>query len=275
MFASTARKPSSLVAKRVRTSSTTVSQSVRATEKGHSNGRGLCYNAVMYNYAHFKPKEYDFSKFEGPKSGEKAIDFAATKLNGEHVKLSDFFGNWIVLETGSISCPIYESKIKPMNELARKFSDVTFFVLYVREAHPGEKIREHGSFEEKLSCARRARDEDGESRTILVDDVEGSAHRLYGSMPNSVYVIDSKGHVVFRGDWNDIDEVHNVLQARDSIQARPREHYSARPSFRGHKEGMLGTLRRAGWVAVWDFMKAFPVMVFKHIQKLRFQKGKS
>jgi len=238
-------------------------------------GDRFCYNIVMYNYSHFKPKEYDFSKFEGPKPGEQAVNFTATKLDGECVKLSDFFGNWIVFETGSISCPIYESKIKPMNELARTFPNITFLVLYVREAHPGEKIHQHSSFEEKLSCARLARDEDGESRTIIVDDVEGSAHRLYGSMPNSVYVINPKGVVVFHGDWNDIDEVKNVLQERGTMTTRPKERYSGRPSFRGHKRGMLGTLRRAGWVAVWDFMKAFPIMVFKHIKKLKFQKEKN
>jgi len=236
--------------------------------------RRFCYNIVMYNYSHFKPEEYDFSKFEGPKPGETAVDFVATKLDEESVRLSDFFGSWIVLETGSISCPIYESKIKPMNELARKSPDTTFLVLYVREAHPGERIGQHESFEEKLSCARRARDEDKESRTIIVDDIDGSAHRLYGSMPNSVYVINPKGTVVFRGDWNDISEVRNVLKARDSIKIHPKEHYSARPSFRGHKGSIFGTLRRAGRVAAWDFVKAFPPMVLKHIQKSRFQKKK-
>lgn len=100
----------------------------------------------MYRYDKFKPFQYDFSKFEGSKAGEAAMDLVATKLNGETVKLSDFFGSWIVLETGSITCPIYEAKVEPMNRLARKFTDVTFLVLYVREVHPGENIPQHQSF---------------------------------------------------------------------------------------------------------------------------------
>ena len=227
----------------------------------------------MYNYPHFTPSDYDFSKFEGPRPGERAVDFTAIDLEGNKRKLSDFFGQWVVLETGSVTCPIYTSKIKTMNQLTGAYPDVTWLLLYVREAHPGENIPQHNVFEEKLACARRARDEDQETRTILVDDLAGTAHRAYGSMPNSVYVINPAGKIVFRGDWNDARAVRRVLKERNPEKIYDKERYSARPNFSGGRGGMLGALRRAGRQAVWDFIKAAPVMVGKHIKKLFVRHG--
>lgn len=221
----------------------------------------------MYRYSHFKASEYDFSDFDGPKAGNKALDFPATMLDGKEVRLSDFFGSWAVLEMGSITCPITESKVEPMERLARKFSDVTFLVLYVREAHPGENVRQHRSFEEKVSCAQRFRNEYGVARTVLVDDIEGSAHQQYGGMPNSVYIMNPSGRVVFRGDWNNVAMVEKILTERDPDKIYGKERFSVRPYFGGGNP--FRALSVAGKTAIWDFIKAFPAMVMKHIIKPR------
>jgi hypothetical protein len=97
-------------------------------------------DAAEYNYSNFKPDYYNFTEFKGAKAGEKALDFDAYGLDGEKVKLSDFLGTWLVLETGSFSCPMYVGNIHKMNRLAKKFKDVRFLVLYVREAHPGSSV---------------------------------------------------------------------------------------------------------------------------------------
>jgi len=219
----------------------------------------------MYNYKNFKAREYDFSTFNGPRAGEKALDFRATTLEGKDASLSDLLGNWIVLEMGSITCPVTESKVVPMNDLARIFSDVTFLVLYVREAHPGEKIGQHSSFEEKSSCAKRFRDEYGVTRKIMIDDIEGSAHQKYGSMPNSVYIINPSGKVVFRGDWNNIDMVRKILEERDLDKIYKKERFSGRPHFGGGNPFRAFTV--AGKRATRDFIKALPRMIIKHIRK--------
>jgi len=219
----------------------------------------------MYNYKNFKAREYDFSIFNGPRAGERALDFHATTPDGEKVTLSDFFGSWLVLEMGSITCPITESKVMPMNKLAQTFSDVIFLVLYVREAHPGEKIRQHDSLEEKISCAQRFRDEYGVARKILIDDIEGTAHQAYGSMPNSVYIINPSGTVVFRGDWNTIDTVQEILEERDPDKIYKKERFSGRPYFGNGNPFRAFAIAGSG--AIWDFMKALPQMIIKHIRK--------
>jgi hypothetical protein len=83
--------------------------------------------------------------------------------------------------------------------------------VYTREAHPGEDVPHHDSFERKLACARLLRDETGIRRPILVDDLAGGAHRRYGSMPNMTWVIDRGGRVAYKANWTSAANVEAFL----------------------------------------------------------------
>jgi hypothetical protein len=83
--------------------------------------------------------------------------------------------------------------------------------VYTREAHPGEEVPHHDSFESKLACARLLRDETGIRRPILVDDLAGTVHRRYGMMPNMTWVIDRGGIVVFKANWTSAANVEAFL----------------------------------------------------------------
>lgn len=220
-----------------------------------------------YNYRHFGPEYYDFRTFDGPRPGDDAPDFEATTLEGETVELSDFRGNWVVLETGSITCPITDSKVYAMDELYKRFDDVVFVLLYTREAHPGENYEAHTSFQEKLERAREFADEYHIERTVLVDDLEGTAHRRYGGMPNSVHVLDPDGTVVLRGDWNDVKGVEEVLENRERGRIYERDIYRGRPLLFTQKKGMVRVLTDAGPRAVRDFIKHAPTLALMHLKK--------
>ena len=125
-----------------------------------------------YNYQHFNPKDYNFTTFPGPKPGEKYINFEATTLEGEKVHLSDYLDKPIViLETGSITCPIYANASKPMLKLKEMYPEFNFLLLYIREAHPGSKTPAQQTMEEKLENAKLMQQLYNETRTILVDDI--------------------------------------------------------------------------------------------------------
>jgi hypothetical protein len=47
--------------------------------------------------------------------------------------------------------------------------------IYTREAHPGETVPHHDSFERKLASAVLLAEETGIGRDILVDDLAGTA----------------------------------------------------------------------------------------------------
>jgi len=220
-----------------------------------------------YNYRHFGPEYYDFRTFDGPEPGDDAPDFEAVTLEGETVEFSEFKGSWVVLETGSITCPITDSKVHVMDELQKQFEDVEFMLLYTREAHPGEHYDAHDSFEDKLERARTFAAEYDVERTVLVDDVEGTAHRKYGGMPNSVHVVNPDGVVVMRGDWNDVQTVKRVLENRDENRIYERDIYRGRPVFSTQKKGIVRVLLDAGPRAVWDFIKNAPTLALMHLKK--------
>jgi hypothetical protein len=215
-----------------------------------------------YNYARFTPDEYQLDKFPGPRPGATAVDFTATTLDGESLRLSDLRGRTVVLETGSVTCPQYVARIPTMNRVAAKHPDVAFVLLYVREAHPGRAIAAHGSAEDKLGAARSLRSLEPERRVIAIDDLEGSAHRAYGSLPNIVYIIDQNGTVMFRGDWNDPKAVDAVLSSHDD--SMPGEMVA---HFRPVCPGVLfRVLSRAGHGAVTDFFTAIPRLALTHLK---------
>lgn len=83
--------------------------------------------------------------------------------------------------------------------------------VYTREAHPGENVPHHDTFDRKLASARLLREETGIRRPILVDDLIGTVHRRYGSMPNMTWVIDRGGSVAYKANWTSAANVEAFL----------------------------------------------------------------
>ena len=62
---------------------------------------------MEYNYERFSPAQYDLTNFPGPKAGEQAnLDFDLFSLDGDFVPLRSYAGKWLVIETGSLTCPM-------------------------------------------------------------------------------------------------------------------------------------------------------------------------
>lgn len=187
------------------------------------------FSSDGYNYNRFSVEYYDHVSLPGPWAGQAATDMTLTDKLGNRVRLSDFRGKFIVLETASITCPAYRQHVKPMNELAQKYADaedLVFLVLYVREAHPGGRIGQHVSFEQKLELAQRFETRvPDERRMLLVDDLQGTAHRAYGSMPNMAYVISPDFLVLFRSDWTHVTMIDDILSRRHELPTIDAEHH--------------------------------------------------
>ena len=112
---------------------------------------------MVYNAPRFMVKQYDWDVFVGPAAGDQVIDTTLTDLDtGEEVKISDFKGKWLALETGSATCSMYTKNIPDMKTIQDDFPDVEFRLIYVREAHPGERLHQHRSIEEKVEAAKFA-----------------------------------------------------------------------------------------------------------------------
>lgn len=220
----------------------------------------------MYNYSKFANKEYDLVHPSGLKVGDKIPDFELMNLENERVSLSKYFNKPIILETGSITCGMFAGQSKEMNEIARQNQDFNFLLLYVREAHPGNKIPAHHSFEEKCSLATRLNKEDEiENRTVLIDDIDGTAHKQLGALPNMIFIIDTDGTITFKADWNNAKALNKTLIAyTQKSKTVVEQKWEMLPLPNIAVEYRI--FKRAGWDAAFDFIVSLPRLIFSHLK---------
>src|SRR5215831_10702486 len=177
-----------------------------------------------YNYEHFTRELYqdmERAPFSGPVPGEKAPDFKTRTLEGEALRLSDYTGKKnVLLVFGSATCPMVAGSVRGINALYDHFrgDDIEFIFIYVREAHPGEKLGAHRSMHDKIRAARMLRDEEELQMPVVVDDVRGSIHRKYSRLPNPAFLIDKSGRVAFRCMWAKADDLGAAIEELLQLQ---------------------------------------------------------
>ena len=220
----------------------------------------------IYNNKRFKPSEYNFDMFVGPRAGDPLQDFTLTDLeSGNPVKLSDFEGKWVVVETASSTCSMYTKNIPDMKDIAEAMNDVEFVVVYVREAHPGERLAQHKDMSEKLEAAKIIAPRYGEHRRVLVDNYEGDFHRAYGAMPNVVYIIRPDGKIHYRCNWAAPHKVKEALEDRENFHTVENADLVTLRASR-KKLHMFRTMWTGGVIALYDFLKGAPYVVGKHMK---------
>jgi hypothetical protein len=159
-------------------------------------------------------------------------------------------------------------EVSPLNELYRRYRDqgFEFFTIYVREPHPGENYGPHRSWEQKVEFARHCREQDCIQNPILVDDLNGNVHRLYGLMPNMIYIIDKAGRIAYKAMWTDHEEVASVLanlvlaDQLESQGVRVKSSYTEKINYipaeyvGGVREKVFDRAGNSAWV---DYQKVF------------------
>ena len=135
--------------------------------------------------------------------------------------------------------------------------------IYTREAHPGENVPHHDSFERKLACAKLLAEETGIGRDILVDDLAGTVHFAYGLMPNMTWVIGRGGRIAYKADWTSAANVEAFLERFLAARGEhppgtmPVMYESQQAEFRyPDRKRFMQRLRRNGPRAVAEFEKA-------------------
>lgn len=184
-----------------------------------------------YNYTRFERsrflKDLASSQFSGaPRPGERAPDFEGRTLDGERVRLKDFRGQKnVVLTFGSASCPQTAGSLPVLNELYEKRDrDVEFLFVYVREAHPGERLPAHESHKAKVEAAELLRESEELEIPVIVDDLNGKIHRKYGKLPNPTFVIDKTGRIAFRSLATRASVIAEALEELLTEQREGEEH---------------------------------------------------
>ncbi len=148
--------------------------------------------------------------------GDPVPAFNLVTTDGQELTNQDVFGNKpVLLIFGSITCPMTASAMPFLTQLHAEFGDrVDFIMLNVREAHPGEHFRQPLTVAEKLDHARALKELYGISWTVATDNIEGSLHRALDPKPNSAFLTNAAGVIIFRSLWaSDQKAVRQALES--------------------------------------------------------------
>ncbi len=180
-------------------------------------------NFMGYRSAHFTREQLiEYLSFRaGRDPGWELPEFDLPATDGSRLARRDLAGRPALVTFASITDPMTASAAPVLKRLHRRYGQhVTFLTVYVREAHPGDRIRQPASAEWKTRHARMLRARDALPWQVLVDDLEGGFHRAMGGNGNAAYLVDPNGRVAFRSLWsNDERVIEGALRAM--VEGRP------------------------------------------------------
>jgi hypothetical protein len=168
-----------------------------------------------------------------PAVGESLPPLRVADLAGHQLELGELLGEQpVVLQLGSVSCPVFRYRRHGIERLARRFAGrVRFLVLYTREAHPvgsaspytgeewdpwinritGVRVADTTATEDRRRRAQVVRDRIGLVSLVVVDPEGDPGWRALGRAPSAAFVIDREGRVVARQAWVDPAALRRVL----------------------------------------------------------------
>jgi thiol-disulfide isomerase/thioredoxin len=232
--------------------------------------------ADEYRYKHFTTsllfRDLRFRK-DAAAPGDAFPEFKLITTDGASLVNDDVFGDKpVIFIFGSMTCPMTASAAPSVLELYEEFGGrVNFIMMYVREAHPGEQFVQSETIEEKLSYARALRDFFDIPWTVAADNVDGDLHRALDPKPNSAFLTDTGGTILFRSLWaSDYDALRQALDAAAN-ERTPETTQSVRmigPVARamGHVQEVM---KRGGPQAVRDlWLAGFPMAIAGRVASL-------
>ena len=94
--------------------------------------------------------------------------------------------------------------------------DILFIVLYQREAHAGEltfkEIEQPDEYGARLELAKKSCEELSIATLVVIDGMDNAVREAYGGLPNSAYVIDKGGEVLYKEGWSRPDEWGSLFE---------------------------------------------------------------
>jgi thiol-disulfide isomerase/thioredoxin len=159
-----------------------------------------------YRYKHFTTgllfRDLRFRK-EAAAPGDPFPEFELVTTDGSNLVNENVFGDKpVIFIFGSMTCPMTASAAPSAQELYDEFGDrVEFIMLYVREAHPGEYFAQSETVKEKLDYAQKLKDFYDMRWTVAADNIDGDLHRALDPKPNSAFLADKDGTILFRSLW--------------------------------------------------------------------------
>jgi peroxiredoxin len=148
--------------------------------------------------------------------GQPAPDFTGTDINGKTVKLSDYQGKIVVLESYNSDCPFCHNQYQSgaTQELQKQLADKGVVWLMVNSVNPrNPSHRTPAQAQQEWTDLKIA-------ATAWIDDSSGAIGHLYGMKTTPhVFVVDKTGKLVYAGAMDDHpDPVHDPRTARNYVR---------------------------------------------------------
>ena len=159
--------------------------------------------------------------------GKPAPDFTATDINGKTVRLSDYKGKIVVLESYNSDCPYCHNQYQSgaMQALQRDLAAKGVVWLLVNSVNPNNfSHRTPEQARQEMAAQKMA-------VTAWIDDSSGAIGHLYDMKTTPhMFVIDKSGTLVYDGAIdNRPDPFHDPAKAQNYVSAAVDELLGGKP----------------------------------------------
>ena len=105
---------------------------------------------------------------------------------------------------------------------------ISFYYVLSREPHPGfYGFTQTDSLEMRKEYVRLANAELTLALPWIIDDMTNTMQKTYGGMPNSEFIIDPDGKLLYSKDWANMDELKEWLEVNIGPSGIPEEDWAA------------------------------------------------
>lgn len=159
--------------------------------------------------------------------GQPAPDFTGTDIHGQTVKLSDYKGKIVVLESYNSDCPFCKNQYKnaATQDLQKDLASKGVVWLLVNSVNPKNSSHRTAEQAQKEWANLKI------AATAWIDDSSGTIGRLYGMKTTPhVFVINKDGTLVYDGAMdNKPDPFHDPKTAKNYVRAAVDELLAGQP----------------------------------------------
>ena len=167
----------------------------------------------------------------GVEIGKPAPDFTGTDITGKTIKLSDYKGKIVVIESYNSDCPFCHNQYGGATQaLQKELADKGVVWLMVNSVNPNNPSHRTPAEAQKEWADLKI------AATAWIDDSSGAIGHLYGMRTTPhVFVVDKSGDVVYQGAMDDHpDPMHDPKKARNYVREAVDDLLAGKPIAVSH-----------------------------------------
>ncbi len=134
--------------------------------------------------------------------------------DGEKKKVTDLFqNNPTVIVSGCLTCPVFLRTYPGVEAIYRDYVEkVDFYYLYKTLAHPeNHSYIQPIQIEERLTHIVEAKEKLQTKIPWLADPMTNEVSSVFGLTPNSEFLFDNKGTIIYMNTWSDAEQLRKAL----------------------------------------------------------------